>query len=366
MSAIKKLKVLEIIQPVDGGSAVHMRQLLSGLNLNDLEVHLAAPESSLYREVCDSRGIKYHVIKLRRSRNPLKDINPFLTLFKLCRHEKYDVVHAHCTKAGLIGRFAARLNGIRIVYTPHGFIYSQPSSKIFKFAYYWIERITLPLVNKVIFVSPSESEVAIADKVLPRQQARVIVNGVKTDFPQQKINHKPTIVMVSRFEEPKRPEELIKAIPLIIKKHPDVQFTLIGDGSKRSLVEQLISELDIENNVQLLGFRSDISNQLSIGVMAVLCSSSEGLPYVALEAMACSRPVVGTNVKGIIDVVHDGENGLLYELGDYKDLANKIISLLDNPKQAHEYGKRGREMVLKSYSAQGMINNIQRLYIENK
>ena len=357
-------KILEVIQPVDGGSAVHMCQLLDNLDLETFEVHLAAPDNSQYREICQKRGINYQIINFRRSRNPLNDILPFCKLYRLCKQEKYSIVHAHCTKAGLLSRIGARLAGTKVVYTPHGFIYSQPAPRIFQFIYYWLERITLPLVSKVIFVSPSEADVAITDNLLPLPQSQVIVNGVATNIQQRDPDVSPVVVMVSRLDEPKKPEDLIEAIPQILTNHPKSKFIFIGEGSKRSMLEKMIIENNISESVKLLGYRKDISEQLVKSTITVLCSSSEGMPYVVLEAMACSRPVVGSKVKGIIDVVVDGKNGLLYELGNSKDLADKILKLLDNPSLAKEFGQNGRKLVLANYSVKGMVDKIQRLYQE--
>ena len=125
MNTNKPFKVLEVVQPIDGGSALHVRQLLAGLDKQRFAVHLAAGESLDYKQVCDEHGIDYHHINFTRSMNPFNDIKPWWRLWQLCHKERYDVVHLHSTKAGLLGRMAALFTASKVVYTPHSPLYLQ-------------------------------------------------------------------------------------------------------------------------------------------------------------------------------------------------------------------------------------------------
>lgn len=357
-----KKKILEVIQPVDGGSAHHVCQLLAGLDKNIFDVHLAAPYHMDYDRLCKEHKIPYYKVGLQRSRNPLSDVKPFWDLYMLCRRERFDVIHLHCTKAGLLGRFIAKLCRVHCVYTPHGFIYSQPAPKIFQSIYYWLERLTLPLVRRVIFVSTSEAKVAVDDHIVSRKRTVTIPNGVNTALRLVPASRN-VVVMVSRLEEPKRPEDLVQAVPFVISSHPDVRFIIVGDGYKRFDLVNAAKKLGVSDYIEFAGFRSNVEDYLMQSSLAVISSVSEGLPYVALEAMACQRPVIGSKVKGIVDVVKDGQTGLLYELGNGRDLANKITFLLSQPQLAAQYGRNGRQLVQDRYSLETMVQAISSLYL---
>src|SRR5690606_5579160 len=150
----------------------------------------------------------------------------------------------------------------------------------------------------------------------------------------------------------------ILAAPLVLKSHPKATFNIIGGGSRYDELQLLITDQGVEDAVSLLGPRNDVAEQFAASTMAVQCSETEGMPYVVLEAMAQGLPVIGTRVEGIVDLVKDGKNGLLYEKGDYKELAGQIIFLLSHRELSDKYGMLGRKIVESEYSLSKMISSI--------
>lgn len=361
MKADRKLKVLEVIQPTDGGSALHVQQLLMGLDKKEFTVHLAASNSTGYDQVCIKNKTPYHRINFTRSINPLKDIQPWWQLWQLCHKEHFDVIHLHSTKAGLLGRMAALFTSSKVIYTPHSPLYMQlhpPQRQLFL----WIERLTMPLVDKVILVSKSERSKVVEDGMTSGRKCEVIVNGVDVPHVKRSASKPPIITMVSRLEKQKRQQDLIMAAPIVLKRFPEAKFNLIGGGSRHYELQSLIQDHGVEDAVNLLGPRDDVQEQFAKSTIAVQCSETEGMPYVVLEAMAQGLPVIGTRVEGIVDLVEDGKTGLLYEKGDYKGLAEQIIFLLTHRELSEKYGMLGRSVVEREYSRSTMINNIQLLY----
>jgi glycosyltransferase involved in cell wall biosynthesis len=116
--------------------------------------------------------------------------------------------------------------------------------------------------------------------------------------------------------------------------------------------------------VKFLGQRNDIADQIAQSTIMVQCSETEGMPYTVLEAMAGGRPVIGTKVEGVVDLINDGQNGRLYPRGDYQQLAEQLTGLLTQPALAKRMGRAGRQLVEQEYSLTTMIERIEKLYRE--
>ena len=182
----------------------------------------------------------------------------------------------------------------------------------------------------------------------------------------RKQNGRPVITMVSRLEKQKRQQDLIQAAPRVLKEFPEVEFRLIGEGSRLHELKELISELKLEQSIKLMGARNDIAKQWSESTIAVQCSEAEGLPYAVLEAMSAGLPVVGTRVEGIVDLISEGKNGMLYDKGVVQQLAEHLIHLLKNSNKAQEYGMLGRRIVEAKYSLHSMISSLEELYAKQQ
>ncbi len=357
-----KQSVLLVAYPIDGGVATHIHQLLKNLDKQKYAITLAATPSSDYAAICLAQQIPYFQISFTRSMNPLTAVRPWFELTRLCRQCHFDIIHLHSTHAGLIGRFAAALTGSRVVYTPHSPLYMQPHARLIAYLLLCLERFTMFLVDKVVFVSRSESERAVADAFCPVNKSVIIPNGVEAVYDKRAATTRPVITMVSRMEPQKRQQDLILAAGKVLKKFPKAEFRLVGDGSRRHELQSLVDSLQLAKVVHLLGQRSDVSQQFLQTTIAVQCSETEGMPYVVLEAMACGCPVIGTRVEGIVDVVKENETGLLYTKGDSDELADKILQLLSNTQVITALGRRAKQEIDTTYSVSRMIQSIEQLY----
>jgi len=171
-----------------------------------------------------------------------------------------------------------------------------------------------------------------------------------------------TIVMTANLRPVKSIPTLIKAADLVRNKYPEVNFQLLGDGADRQQIESLINQLNLNNNVHLLGSQKDIKSILVKATIGVLTSTSEGCSNAILEYMHAGLPVIATDAGGNRELVKDGESGYLISIGDYKKLAEMIIQLLDNPEPAKEMGKSGLEIARNNFSLTAMIKAYQGYY----
>jgi glycosyltransferase involved in cell wall biosynthesis len=174
----------------------------------------------------------------------------------------------------------------------------------------------------------------------------------------------PLIGMVANFNfEIKGHRYFVEAAKALSDRATGAAFLLVGDGPLRKKYEQMADELGLKERVRFLGKRNDVPSILSSLDIAVLSSTSEGLPNVILESMAAGRPVVATDAGGSSELVSDGINGYLVPPADSRAMAEAIESLLRNPEDAVEMGRMGKSMVQDKFSQKRMVENYEKLYV---
>ena len=180
-----RVRVLEVLEATVGGTRRHLISLLQGLNKETFSVEVACPQRRSdggqdvrFLEDVRSMGIPMHFVDMRREINPWLDLRALIHLFSLIRRRKYDLVHLHSSKAGLLGRISAKLNGSRTVYTPHGFYFLNAPNSRAKWVFLNLERLAGTLTDCLISVSYSEGEVALMNSIVPKEKLSIIPNGI--------------------------------------------------------------------------------------------------------------------------------------------------------------------------------------------
>jgi glycosyltransferase involved in cell wall biosynthesis len=141
-----------------------------------------------------------------------------------------------------------------------------------------------------------------------------------------------------------------------------VRLLVIGDGPLRQALETEAKSLSIIRQVQFLGYRDDIPELLNVADIVILSTNWEGLPLVPLEAAACKKPVIASDVIGVQETVVNGETGYLFKKGDAHDLAEKIKNLLENPELRRKMGENGYRFVIQNFSLENMVLRYDALY----
>jgi len=154
---------------------------------------------------------------------------------------------------------------------------------------------------------------------------------------------------------------LIEAARGVLAEHPDTVFILVGDGESAEALSSLATRLGISGNIRFLGWRPDVAEIISAVDIFVFPSLNEGMGRAVVEAMALGKPVVASRVGGIIDIVRDGENGVLVPPADSDELAAAIKSLLADPAERERLGQEGKRQAL-LYDAERMVRRIEVLY----
>ena len=314
--------------------------------------------------------------ELVRDPHPAKDALAFGRLYLLMRRHRYHIVHTHTTKAGLLGRLAAWLAGVPIViHTPHGHAFhgyiGEAGSGALKRVEGWLARRT----DRIICLTEAEREDHVRLGIGPPEQFEVIHSGVDVerfkraspdgDRKRHELGlpaHRPLVGCVARLVPVKGVDYLLEAVPGIRAAVPQAVVVFIGDGPLRPVMEARAAALGLNGAVVFLGLRKDVPEILPLFDVVVLPSLNEGMGRAAVEAMASGKPVVGSRIGGIQDLVADGVNGLLVPPGDPPALAHAVIRCLRDPASAALMGKQGRAAA-DAYSIEAMITMIEQLYV---
>ena len=222
--------------------------------------------------------------------------------------------------------------------------------------------------------------VAIADHVrefllqqgAPASKIVKIQNGIdleETDRELAAANCQPRdlILVLGQIEPRKRHQDIIKALPVLLKRHPGLQLAIAGNVYHQAYLDELrhlVSELELEGKVEFLGGRDDVPQLLRQARALVLCSESEGLPWVILEAMAARLPFVGSDINAHREVIQNGRTGLLAPLGDPAGYVAALDRILSDSEFAHRLTCEARAAVERDFSAVVMVRRLERMYRE--
>ena len=317
---------------------------------------------------------------LVREISPWTDLRALLGLVRILRRIRKEnrglpvVVHTHSSKAGLLGRIAARLAGIRgIVHTYHGFGFHDFQKKWVRSVFILLERVASRVTQRQVFVSRDNERVGRA-LGLVRMESRVIRSGIsfqafrEAAAGREKIRRElgisatlPVVTTIACFKPQKAPLDFVAMADAVRKDYPSVLFLMAGDGELRPEAEEEISRRGLQKHLRLLGWRRDIPELLSGSDLFVLSSLWEGLPRVLIEASLSGLPIVTTDIEGASEIVREGETGFIVPRKDYLALARKVLYLLQNPAEAAKMGESARA-VPPEFDIDEMVRAQERLY----
>ena len=284
-------------------------------------------------EQLDEAGIPYHVLPdLKRSINPFSDAKATLALRSLMEDIRPDIVHAHSAKAGLVARLAARLAGVRSIYSVHGWAFDKGVSLGQRAIVWPVEAVSALFSDVVMFSTRYDREYALRSLPVRARKLVIVPYGVEAEAPQSTPGDavgRPAIIMVARFSDQKDQSTLLHAAAQL--SDLDFRLVLVGDGPNMERDQALAAELDLDDKVEFLGSRDDV-NEIYTGMhVFVLCTNYEGLPLSIMEAMRAGLPVVATNVSGVAEEIDDGETGFLAAHKDHAMVAEKLRLLIADP-----------------------------------
>lgn len=361
------MKITYVITRAEmGGAQVHVLDLLKGF-AGQHTLSVVTGERGYLTEECERLGVEYHVVPtLVQPLQPWQDLKAIGGVAAALRRIRPALVHCHTSKAGLVGRVAARLCGIPSVFTAHTWSFADGTSRLWKAVGKPAERLSSTLSRKIITVSDSNRKLAIQLGVTPPNKVVTIYNGIE-DRPWPLRDHDattgdvPEIVMVARFANQKNQAELVEAVAGI---ELPFHVSFVGDGPTRAALEDDVKTRGLGSRISFLGLRKDTDLILNRASIFVLATKWEGFPLTILEAMRACLPVVATDVDGIAEAVRHGETGILYQRGQASELRNALTALLESPALRRKMGMAGRRFYESSFTREAMLVRTERVYRE--
>ena len=379
----RPLRVLHVITRMIVGGAQENTMLSCALMdpAHVTSTLITGPETGVEGELhseARARGVPLLIEpSLVRRLSPWHDLKATFRLGRTIRKGHYDVVHTHSSKAGIVGRIAARLAGVPvIVHTTHGWGFNKSQPRHIYWLYVHLERMCVRMSNTIVVVGTPNRDEGLALGIGRPEQYRLIRSGIELDaYRDAAINREQArarlglpadafvIGSVGRLSEQKAPLDLLSAFATVAAAHPHARLVYVGDGPLRRELEAAIAAAGLTGRVVLTGLRRDVPELLRAFDVFALASRWEGLPRVFPQAMAAGLPIVATRVDGAPDAVTPGENGWLVPVGDMPAMAARLCELAADPATARRMGEAGLARV-DEFSVQRMVDALARLYAE--
>jgi len=346
-----------------GGAQVHVRDLVQGLR-DRIDFHVVVGDEGFLSQQLRALGAPVHIVPaLQREIDPRADRAALGAIRKLVRSLRPHLVHTHSSKAGLLGRLAARLEGVPAIHTAHAWSFSDGLSWRRKALAVPIEALVGRLTRRFVVVSEADRDVGTRWHVAPDRSVRVVHNGV-SDVPQRARPDRdgvPIAIMVARLAAPKDHLLLLHAMAGLDLPW---RLRLVGDGPQRHRIEAAVAALGLADRVRLVGDSDAVPKLLASSHVAVLVSRQEGFPLVVLEAMRAGLPVIASNVGGVAEAVQDGVTGLLVPQGDEAALRVALGRLCGNPALRQSMGEAGRRAYEAHFTVGHMLAGTLDVYRE--
>lgn len=318
------------------------------------------------------------VPEMARRISPVDDLVALRKLYRIIREGRYQIVHTHSSKAGVLGRLAARLAGTPIVvHTLHSLVFHDYQPWLVNRAARIVKRLCVPLTDHYISVSSVIAERAIAAGIGSRESMTTIYSGMELDwFLDAEVDaaavrrelgippDAPVIGKIARLFPLKGHDELLDAAPAIVQAVPNVRFLLVGDGILKDHLADRARRAGILENLVFAGLVPRERIPEMIGAMDVVVHTSlrEGLARVLPQALAMGKPCVSFDLDGAPEVVRPGQTGYLVRAGDAAGLAARAVELVRDPALRARLGDNGRRLVDPMFRAETMVEDIVTVY----
>lgn len=371
----KKLKIGITCYPTVGGSGVIATELGKMLAEKGHEIHFIS-SSIPFRLKKMYHNIYYHQVEVNQYsvfQYPPYDIALASKMAEVIRREDLDLLHVHyAIPHAVCAILAKQMSGkdIKIVTTLHGtditvLGYDPTLTDAIRFG---IEKsdVVTAVSNSLIgqtydLIKPEKKIVPVYNFIDERVYRKIDASYLKEEYGIQP--HEKVVIHASNFRAVKRVPDVVKSFA-IIAEQTDAKLLLVGDGPEMPVVCRLVEELNISEKVLLLGKQDSLEELYSISDLMLLLSEKESFGLVALEAMACGVPCIGTNIGGLPELIFDGKNGYICPLGDVKEVARKSLELLTDISLHKSFSEQSIHLVEELFSADFIVQQYEDLYYE--
>lgn len=398
----RKIKIVQIMARLNiGGAAIQAILLAQGLDPNQFQSVLVTGKVSASEGdmiyLADTYGVKPIIISnLQRDIGILNDVKAFLCVLRILNREKPDIVHTHTAKAGTIGRIATFIHNlvnrdrIRVVHTFHGHVFHGYFSKIMSTMVIFTERILAKITDIIIATSESQKKELVCNyRIAQASKVRVVKLGVdlepfllstqeKTSIAKKITCPTLKIGIIGRLVPIKNHKMFLDSAKIFLEQNPSIKaaFIIIGDGELKQELIDYCHRLGLSDHVQFCGWKKEFSEIYTNLDIVALTSNNEGTAIALIEAMACSVPVIATNVGGVRDLlgnsqlefISDGfkifKRGILCRENDAKGFAKGMEYLVKNKQLSKDIANVAQSFVVEHYSKDRLLRDMESFYTE--
>lgn len=381
----KKLRICHVItRMIVGGAQENTLLTIKGHLANGHHVELATgPSPGREGKLLENTGMpQFPVVEfpdMVREVSAIHDIKAFFALKKYFKAHKFDVVHTHSSKAGILGRLAARAAGVPVVvHTVHGQAFHPYQSKWKNRLFIALERFAAKFCDKIYAVAQAMIDQCVAAKVAPREKYMVVYSGMDTTAfanaaREEELRRKlgipadaRTIVTIARLFHQKGYEYVIPAAEKVLQEMPDVHFLFVGDGPMYDELNAHLKAKNIDKNFHFAGLipPNEVCRYLAQADLLWHLSLHEGLPRAVVQALATGIPAIGFALDGTPEVILNGETGYTTAAEDIDAVTKYTLELFSDEEKRRKFGARGKELVLRQFDWQLMADILEAEFLK--
>ncbi len=368
------IKVLHIITKLElGGAQINTIYTVNNLNKTKFTSFLLCGDKGILNNKINNTKNLMIVPSLIRSINPIKDIFALIKMMTYIKSIKPDIVHTHSSKAGILGRLAAKLCKVStIIHSVHGFAFSPNHSKVKNLIFIKIEKFISKITSHFIFVSNSDIKTAIENNFTKNNYSLIrsgfpIEKFISWQGNKKEIRKKYNIPedhfvcgIIAPFKPQKGLFHLLNISKKVVEQNKKVIFIIAGDGILREELERSINEKGLSTNFRLPGFVSDIENIISIFDLGISTALWEGLPQSLIQLRLMKKTIIASNIPGNNEVIIEDKNGFTIDVNNYNDFAEKIINIINNEELLNRTNNHNED--LSKWDADYMVKEQELLY----
>lgn len=319
--------------------------------------------------------VKIHQIDFSRNMKQVKNhLIAYKQLKKVVADNKIDIIHCHSPIGGAISRLVGKKNNVKVIYTAHGFHFYKGAPLISWMLYFPIEYYLSKYTDQLIVIN--QEDYVRARKLFPIKNVHLVhgvgvdikkIENIEIDRQQKKLelkilNEQIVLLSIGELNDNKNHELVIDCLKDF--NNVNFKYLICGDGVLKEKLQAKIKQYDLEDKIELLGYRTDILELLKICDFFIFPSKREGLPVSIMEAMACRVPVIGSKIRGNSDLIQDNINGFLFSLDDRKEFIQIITKFLlkEYDEDDLNFIKENAFKSVQNYSLKNVLDELKKVY----